>query len=76
MDQRRAHRAAPWRQLERASAVVFGAVSRHGFAQQTWRECLSDIQASLLANAGKLYAMGFRSAVKRATVADANELRD
>ena len=30
------------------------------FAQLTWRESLRDIEASLSANAGKLYAMGFR----------------
>jgi len=46
------------------------------FAQMTWRESLRDIEASLSANASKLYAMGFRSAVKRSTLADANELRD
>jgi Domain of unknown function (DUF4372)/Transposase DDE domain len=46
------------------------------FAQLTWRESLRDIEASLSANTGKLYAMGFRSAVKRSTLADANELRN
>jgi hypothetical protein len=46
------------------------------FAQLTWRESLRDIEASLSANANKLYAMGFRSAVKRSTLADANESRD
>ena len=46
------------------------------FAQLTWRESLRDIEASLSANAAKLYAMGFRSPVKRSTLADANELRD
>ncbi|MBN9404704.1 MAG: IS4 family transposase [Burkholderiales bacterium] len=46
------------------------------FAQLTWRESLRDIEASLSANATKLYAMGFRSAVKRSTLADANERRD
>ena len=46
------------------------------FAQLTWRESLRDIEASLSANAGKLYAMGFRSAVKRSTLAHANESRD
>src|SRR5258708_17525530 len=45
------------------------------FAQLTWRESLRDIEASLSANANKLYAMGFRSAVKRSTLADANESR-
>jgi hypothetical protein len=47
-----------------------------GFAQLTWRESLRDIEASLAANASKLYAMGFRSPVKRSTLADANESRD
>ena len=46
------------------------------FAQLTWRESLRDIEASLSANAATLYAMGFRSAVRRSTLADANELRD
>jgi transposase, IS4 family len=46
------------------------------FAQLTWRESLRDIEASLSANANKLYAMGFRSAVRRSTLADANERRD
>jgi hypothetical protein len=46
------------------------------FAQLTWRESLRDIEVSLSANPTKLYAMGFRSAVRRSTLADANELRD
>ena len=46
------------------------------FAQLTCRESLRDIEVSLSANASKLYAMGFRSAVKRSTLADANESRD
>jgi hypothetical protein len=46
------------------------------FAQLTWRESLRDIEASLSANAAKLYAMGFRSPVRRSTLADANERRD
>ena len=46
------------------------------FAQLTWRESLRDIEASLSANAGKLYAMGFGAAVRRSTLADANESRD
>ena len=46
------------------------------FAQLTWRESLRDVDASLSANAGKLYAMGFRAAVKCSTLADANESRD
>jgi Domain of unknown function (DUF4372)/Transposase DDE domain len=46
------------------------------FAQLTWRESLRDIEASLSANASKLYAMGFRSAVRRSTLTDANESRD
>ena len=46
------------------------------FAQLTWRESLRDIEASLSANVGKLYAMGFRAAIRRSTLADANESRD
>ena len=46
------------------------------FAQLTWRESLRDIEVTLSANATKLYAMGFRAAVKRSTLADANESRD
>jgi len=46
------------------------------FAQLTWRDSLRDIEASLSADAGKLHAMGFLSAVKRSTLADANEPRD
>jgi Domain of unknown function (DUF4372) len=46
------------------------------FAQLTWRESLRDIEVTLSANAAKLYAMGFRAAVKRSTLADANESRD
>lgn len=46
------------------------------FAQLTWRESLRDIEASLGANANKLYAMGFRHAPHRSTLADANESRD
>lgn len=46
------------------------------FAQLTWRESLRDIEISLRAHAGKLYHMGFRSAVARSTLAKANEVRD
>ena len=46
------------------------------YAQLTWRESLRDIELTLSANASKLYAMGFRSAVRRSTLADANESRD
>jgi hypothetical protein len=46
------------------------------FAQLTWRESLRDIEVCLSAQSAKLYHMGFRSAVKRSTLADANEARD
>ena len=46
------------------------------FAQLTYRESLRDIEACLFAQAPKLYHMGVRSPVKRATLADANERRD
>ena len=46
------------------------------FAQLTYRESLRDIEVCLSAQASKLYHMGFRQEIKRATLADANELRD
>jgi Domain of unknown function (DUF4372)/Transposase DDE domain len=46
------------------------------FAQLTYRESLRDIETCLLANQAKLYGMGFRSPIKRSTLADANEGRD
>ena len=46
------------------------------FAQLTWRESLRDIEATLGANANKLYAMGLRHSVRRSTLADANDSRD
>ena len=46
------------------------------FAQLTYRESLRDIETCLLANQTKLYSMGFRSLVRRSTLADANEGRD
>jgi len=46
------------------------------FAQLTYRESLRDIEICLQANQKKLYGMGFRSPVKRSTLADANEGRD
>ena len=45
-------------------------------AQLTWRESVRDIESCLSANASKLYAIGFRSPVKRSTLADANESWD
>jgi hypothetical protein len=46
------------------------------YAQLTWRESLRDIEATLSANPTKLYGMGLRQAVRRSTLADANERRD
>lgn len=46
------------------------------FAQLTYRTSLRDIEACLRAQQSKLYHMGFRGRVSRATLADANELRD
>jgi hypothetical protein len=46
------------------------------FAQLTYRESLRDIEAYLGAQQPKLYHMGFRGRVSRATLADANEVRD
>jgi len=46
------------------------------FAQLTWRESLRDIEVCLSAQSSKLYHMGFRHAIRRSTLADANERRD
>jgi hypothetical protein len=46
------------------------------FAQLTRRESLRDIEVSLAAHRKQLYHAGFRSLVKRSTLADANETRD
>ena len=46
------------------------------FAQLTRRESLRDIEVSLAAHREQLYHAGFRSPVKRSTLADANETRD
>jgi hypothetical protein len=46
------------------------------FAQLTYRESLRDIEVSLAAHRQKLYHSGFRSLVKRSTLAEANEKRD
>ena len=46
------------------------------FAQLTYRESLREIEVCLTAQAGKLYHMGLRDAVRRSTLADANETRD
>ena len=44
------------------------------FAQLTYRESLRDIEVCLSAQTAKLYHLGFREPVRRATLADANEL--
>ena len=46
------------------------------FAQLTYREGLRDIEVCLAAHQKHLYRSGFRSIVKRSTLADANEARD
>ncbi len=46
------------------------------FAQLTCRESLRDIETCLRAMRPKLYRAGFRSAISRSTLADANENRD
>jgi len=46
------------------------------FAQLTYRERLRDIETSLRAMQPKLYHMGFRGAIARTTLAEANETRD
>jgi hypothetical protein len=46
------------------------------FAQLTYRKGLRDIEVCLSAQPAKLYHMGFREPIRRATLADANEARD
>ena len=46
------------------------------FAQLTYRESLRDIEACLRSMSGKLYHMGLRGKVARATLGDANETHD
>jgi len=46
------------------------------FAQLTHRDSLRDIEVCLAAHRKHLYRSGFRSLVKRSTLADANESRD
>lgn len=46
------------------------------FAQLTYRESLRDIEACLRAVGNKLYHIGIRGKVSRATLADANNTRD
>lgn len=46
------------------------------FAQLTYRESLRDIEACLRAQRSKLHHLGFRSAVARNTLANANAVRD
>lgn len=46
------------------------------FAQLTFRESLRDIETTLRAMQPRLYHMGFRGAIARSTLAEANETRD
>jgi Domain of unknown function (DUF4372)/Transposase DDE domain len=46
------------------------------FAQLTFRESLRDIETCLRAVPGKLYHAGFRGAISRSTLADANRVHD
>ena len=46
------------------------------YAQMTGRESLRDIETCLNSHREKLYHVGFRGAVSRSTLADANERRD
>jgi hypothetical protein len=46
------------------------------FAQLTYRESLRDIETCLGAQPAKLYSMGLRQPVARATLAEANERRN
>ena len=45
------------------------------FAQLTFRESLRDLESSLHSRTALLYQMGFRSDIRRSTLADGTELR-
>jgi len=77
----------PWTSFDRLVAKYGGDVRVRtlrcteqframAFAQMTYRESLRDIEACLGAQPSKLYGMGFRNAVAKSTLADANELRN
>src|SRR3974377_2286253 len=77
----------PWTTFERLVARYGGDVRVRklpcteqframAFAQITYRESLRDLEACLGAQPAKLYGMGFRKAVAKSTLADANERRD
>ena len=60
-----------------AQLLLLGSVLLSmAFAQLTYRESLRDIEACLRSLGAKLYHMGFRGNIARATLADANESRD
>ena len=46
------------------------------FAQLTYRESLTDLEACLRSRTGQLYHLGFRSSIAHSTLADANLRRD
>jgi hypothetical protein len=77
----------PWTSFARSVACYGGDRRVHSFscaeqyramafAQLAYRESLRDIEACLSAQPAKLYPMGFRSPVRRSTLAEANECRD
>ncbi len=56
--------------------TCFDQLLAMAFGQLSFRESLRDIVVCLNAHKEKLYHLGFRSSVVRATLADANERRD
>ena len=78
---------APWHTFRRLVAKYRGDFNVRSFscldqflcmafAQLTYRESLRDIEACLRAQSSKLYHLGFRSAIARNTLANANAVRD
>ena len=75
----REFRACVARYEGRAKGQSFSCLDQFltlAFAQLTGRESLRDIVTCLNAMTPKLYHMGFRGAIRRSTLADANERRD
>lgn len=77
----------PWKRFQRLVAKYdgnryvkqFSCADQYlcmAFAQLTYRESLRDIEACMRAQSAKLYHLGIRGRIARATLADANESRD
>src|SRR5690606_21804040 len=72
MDHLRPDSAPLQREPQRADAELRGAFQGNGLCPTHLSESLRDIETCMAAQPAKLYGMGFRTAVRRTTLADAN----